>query len=199
MKNIPLFTSLFLLAACSTGIPVEKYNALPASPEKFSICHGYSCTYKSAAGFSKAEWNKITGLVRGAKDAKAERSKIAKVIAQMETFTGKKTGTNRDFKEATSSKPDNYQLDCIDETVNTTQYLKMLQKAGLLKFHAPSPPTHRGYLFDGRWPHNTAVIKETKTGKEFVVDSFYRANGGEPYIVPRADWLSGWRPPGATQ
>ena len=75
----------------------------------------------------------------------------------------------------------------------------MLQKAGLLKFHETALPTHRGYLFDGRWPHNTAVILEVKTGKMFVVDSFYRANGGEPYIVTRADWLAGWRPPGATQ
>ncbi len=199
MKNIPLFVSLLMLAACSTGIPVEKYNALPAAPEKFSICHGYSCTYKAQSSFTKAEWAKITGLAKGAKDAKSERSKIAKAIAQMEKFTGKKTGTDRDLEAAVSSKQDNYQLDCIDETVNTTQYLKMLQKAGVLKFHTPALPTHRGYLFDGRWPHNTAVIRETKTGKEFVVDSFYRANGGEPYIVPRADWLAGWRPPGATQ
>ncbi len=200
MKKISLLCSLLFLAACSTGIPVEKYNALPATPEQFSICHGYSCTYKSKAGFTKAEWNKIAGILKSkSKDAGTERSKIAKTISLMETYTGKKTGTDIDMEAAVSRKSDNYQLDCIDETVNSTQYLKMLQKAGLLKLHEPASPTHRGYLVDGKWPHNTAVIREVKTGEEFVVDSFYRANGGEPYIVPRADWLAGWRPPGATQ
>ena len=199
MKKISLLSCLLFLAACSTGIPVEKYNALPASPEQFSICHGYSCTYKAKAGFTKAEWNKIAVATKGAKTPEAERSKIAKAISLMETYTGKKTGTDIDMEAAVSRKSDNYQLDCIDETVNTTQYLKMLQKAGLLKFYEPALPTHRGYLVDGKWPHNTAVIREVKTGREFVVDSFYRANGGEPYIVPRADWLAGWRPAGATQ
>ncbi len=199
MKKISLLCSLLFLSACSTGIPVEKYNALPASPEQFSICHGYSCTYKTKAGFTKVEWNKISTAAKGAKTPEAERRKIANAISLMEIYTGKKTGTDIDMEAAVSRKSDNYQLDCIDETVNTTQYLKMLQVEKLLKFHETDLPTHRGYLIDGKWPHNTAVIREVKTGKQFVVDSFYRANGGEPYIVTRADWLAGWRPPGATQ
>ena len=195
-----LFICLFV-AACSTGIPIEKYHSLPAAPEEFSICHGYSCTHKSKAGFSKGEWQKINAVLKSspANSAKSERSKIGKVIGLMEIYTGKKTGTDKDIEAAVSSKSDNYQLDCIDETINTTQYLKMLQKAGLLKFHETALPTHRGYIVDGTWPHNTAVIREVKSGALFVVDSFYRANGGEPYIVPRADWLAGWKPPGATQ
>ena len=116
----------------------------------------------------------------------------------MEKFSGEKTGTHEDVGEAVRFKTSTKQMDCIDETVNTTTYIKFLNEEGLLKFHEPALPVHRGYFIDGRWPHNSAVIRE-KDGPLYVVDSFYRANGQEPHIVPRTDWVNGWRPPGATQ
>ncbi len=135
-----------------------------------------------------------------AKTAESERSKIAKAIAQMERYSGAKTGTDEDMAQASSIKSSNKQMDCLDETVNTTMYVGFLQQAGLLKFHEVAEPVHRGYIFDGRWPHNSAVIQEIDNARAmYVVDSFYRENGQEPYIKPRQDWINGWRPPGATQ
>ncbi len=196
-----MMVAVLALAGCATGIDTRKYNSdTKADPHAFKICHGYSCTYKTKTGFTKAEWQKIAApFKKPAKTPEAERSKIAGAIAQMERIVGKKTGTDQDLPMAGSFKENNNQLDCIDETVNTTQYLTMLQDAGLFKFHERTEPTHRGYFVDGKWPHNTAVIKETKSGKMFVVDAFYKANGEEPYIVPRASWLAGWKPPGANQ
>ena len=195
-----MVVAVLTLAGCATGIDTKKYNNREASPEKFSVCHGYSCTYKTETGFTKAEWAKITApFKKPAKTPEAERSKIGRAIAEMERIAGDKTGTSEDHGEAVGLKESDHQLDCIDETVNTTQYMTMLHKAGLFKFHEPTLPTHRGYIIDGRWPHNTAVVRETKTGHLFAVDSFYRANGEEPYIVTRKAWLDGWRPPGATQ
>jgi hypothetical protein len=190
-----------ILAGCSTGIPVDKYNNLPAHPDSFMLCHGYSCTYKSKAGFSNKEWKNILAVFRKkpAKDSAAERSKIGKAIAMMERYSGAKTGTDDDDAEAVAIKRNGKQLDCIDETVNTTMYIGLLQKADVLKFHEIADPTHRGYLIDGRWPHNTAVIRETGNGKLFVADSFYRKNGEEPYIMPREAWLAGWKPAGSKQ
>lgn len=189
------------LAGCATGIPVKKYNDLPASPESFMLCHGYSCTKKSEAGFSNAEWNTILAVFskNPAKDAEAERAKIGRAIALMEQYSGAKTGTDDDDAEAVGIKRNLKQLDCIDETVNTTMYIGFLQKAGVLRFHEGAEPTHRGYLIDGKWPHNTAVIRETGNGALFVVDSFYRKNGEEPHIMPRSTWLAGWKPAGSKQ
>lgn len=189
---------VLVLCGCATGINPDKYNADQATREGFQLCHGYSCTYKSAAGFTDVEWKKIAKNFP-AKTSEAERSKIGKAIAMMEGFSGAKTGTSVDLPMAVSFKENNQQLDCIDETVNTTHYIEFLQEAGLLKFHGVAEPTHRGYFIDGRWPHNTAVIREKETGMLFAVDSFYRANGEEPYILPRQDWLAGWKPPGANQ
>lgn len=189
------------LCGCSTGLPIKKYNDLPASVEAFHICHGYSCTHKSAAGFTPQEWNAVSRIFTAnpAKTAEAERSKIGQAIALMERYSGAKTGTDIDDAEAVGLKTGDKQMDCIDETVNTTQYVGLLQQAGLLKFHEKTEPTHRGYILNGTWPHNTAVVREKDNGALWAVDSFYRKNGEEPYIVPRADWLAGWKPPGATQ
>lgn len=201
MKHVILLSLTLLVAGCATGLPIKKYNDLPAAPEAFSICHGYSCTHKSKAGFTSSEWQSVLNILRQnpAKTPEEERSKIGHAIAQMEEYTGKKTGTDEDHAEAVGFKTSIYQLDCIDETVNTTQYVTLLQQAGALKFHEITEPTHRGYLIDGTWPHNTAVIKEKASGALFVVDSFYRANGQEPYIMPRQTWLDGWKPAGSKQ
>lgn len=192
---------VLFLAGCATGINPDKYNPDEATHQDFKLCHGYSCTYKSPAGFTKTEWEKVRGIFGkgGAKDATSERSKIGQAIAMMEGFSGAKTGTSGDLPMAGAFKENNYQMDCIDETINTTHYVGFLQQDGLLKFHEIADPTHRGYFIDGRWPHNTAVIREKDSGMLFVVDSFYRGNGEEPYILPRQDWLAGWKPPGANQ
>lgn len=201
MKRYALVLLSAALAGCSTGLPIKKYNDLPAEPQAFTLCHGYSCTHKSAAGFSAAEWSGILAIFRSnpAKTAEAERAKIGQAIALMERYSGARTGTDDDDAEATGSKRNNMQLDCIDETINTTHYIGFLQKAGALKFHEVAEPTHRGYIIDGKWPHNTAVMRDTLSGELYVVDSFYRRNGAEPYIMPRAKWLAGWKPAGSKQ
>lgn len=201
MKYLLPLAFCALLSACATGIPIQKYNDEPVAREAFMLCHGYSCTHKSKAGFNDAEWSKINSIFksRPAKNAVDERKKIGLALAQMEKISGAKTGTDDDDKEAVGIKRNKFQLDCIDETINTTHYIGFMQEAGLLQFHEITEPTHRGYILDGTWPHNTAVIVEKENGALWAMDTFYRANGEEPYIVPRADWLAGWKPPGATQ
>ncbi len=50
-------------------------------------------------------------------------------------------------------------MDCIDESINTTLYLTMFQKFGLLREHQVEDRATRGW-FIGGWPHTTAVISE---------------------------------------
>lgn len=111
----------------------------------------------------------------------------------MERIIGVKTGTKADMARASMPIKTPYQQDCIDETVNTTHYLGFLHDAGLLKFHTPGLPVHRGYFING-WPHNTASIVDLADQQQYVVDSYYTANGEPPYIMKREVWLGGWRP-----
>ncbi len=65
--------------------------------------------------------------------------------------------------------------------------LRYLQGRGLLKYHKVEARTSRGFLFDGRYPHWTAVIR-APDGVKWVVDSWYAPMGGIPDISPLSDW-----------
>jgi len=84
-------------------------------------------------------------------------------------------------------------MDCIDESSNTTTYMAMMQKDGLLRWHRVVDTKTRGYFIFG-WPHTTAVIKEKKTGRSWAVDSWFYDNGIPPAILPIAKWSDGWEP-----
>ena len=107
----------------------------------------------------------------------------------MEGYVGNLVGLEDDQPKAPIIKSSNHELDCVDETVNTTKYLNFLQDEGLLKFHRVGQPAYKGFLIDGTYPHNTATIIENETGQAYVVDSYIYANGKEPVIRTLEDWL----------
>ncbi len=168
------------------------------TPADFTHCQGYGCMQRFRVSLGERDWQ---GLVRplrtGAESPIAERRAVAEVIAAFERKVGELTGSGRDHPRARLFETEPGQLDCVDETVNTTTVLHLLQEAGLLRFHRPAAPARRGYVIDGRWPHNTAVLVERDSGRAFAVDSWYRANGQAPHIVPLDRWLAGWEPAAA--
>jgi hypothetical protein len=80
------------------------------------------------------------------------------------------------------------QMDCLDETANTTSLLVELDRQGLLAYHQVARPQSRGIFFDGRYPHFTAVIAEVKSGIEWAVDPWRHAPGQKPDILPLSQW-----------
>ena len=79
------------------------------------------------------------------------------------------------------------QMDCEDESTNTTHVLKMLASRGLFRHHKVLRRTSRGFLADGRFPHFTAVLADP-SGRKWVVDSWYEPGGGAPDIMPLERW-----------
>ena len=77
------------------------------------------------------------------------------------------------------------QMDCIDESTNTFQYLLALERRQLLKWHRVDLKQRRIVWFLTHW---TATITEIDSGRRFAVDSWYRDNGELPYIQPIEDW-----------
>ena len=127
-------------------------------------------------------------------DAIQERERIAQAIALMEAMVGPLTGTEHDKGRNFQGVGIEGQMDCIDESTNTTTYLTMLFKDGLLKWHSVEDRATRGFFIFG-WPHTTAVIREAGSGALFAVDSWFLDNGAEPFIVPLEMWTQGWEPP----
>jgi hypothetical protein len=88
------------------------------------------------------------------------------------------------------------QLDCVDESTNSTTYLRMMERDGLLRYHRVGSRAARarsgGFIIG--WPHFTAVIEEIASGEKWAVDSWFRNNGEPPEVVPLSLWRTGWEP-----
>lgn len=190
--------TLLTLAACATpgaDAFVRDDIITEPSPESFSVCHGGSCTRVTHAGLTDEQWRKIAVIFSPGPAAPGEeRERIARAVALFETFAGELTGTSDDRPgNETAGYYWASQMDCIDESTNTTSYLRILRHKGLLRWHAVEARVTRGWFLFG-WPHTTAVIRDTRSGERWAVDSFFFENGKPPVIVPLELWKTGWRP-----
>lgn len=163
--------------------------------QSFRHCHGYGCTIKKNVSLSATDWKPVEKLFAPPPQTpEEERAAITKAIGLLERIVGEKTGTSAD-QAGTFRKTGNDQLDCVDESTNTTTYLLLLKEKGWLKFHEINAPTSRlPIIHAGHWPHQTAVIRENGTKKPFAVDSWFRDNGAPAEIVALERWKEGWKP-----
>lgn len=172
---------------------------LGAVPTSFYVCHGYGCQDHTQIGLSKAEWGSIQAVFRiSAPDPVTERRQIASAVALFENAVGQYTDTARDLPGTPFSLFDSSQLDCVDESINTSTYLNMLHRFGLLRWHRPSVPVRRGSPYTLNI-HFSGALVENISGKRYVVDSWFYLNGKKPPIVPLEVWRAGWFPSQAKQ
>ena len=194
---------LFILNACVTTDKeniqyyLERKGALfpQNSTQKLSHCHGYGCKFTPTTSLTKAEWNKIKALFnKTASNAETERIQIKQSIAMFEEIIGSKMQTEHDIY-GTFQRLGDKQLDCVDESTNTTSYLILLQQKKLLTYHdVTSPAVRLPLIHGGRWPHQSATIIEKETQITYVVDSWFHDNGFAPEIIPLSTWRQGWKP-----
>lgn len=165
--------------------------------EDFEICTGGGCAEVKQVGLTRDEWKVVADIFdepSSVSDASLERKHIAEAIGALEKIVGAKTGTHTD--RAGTFDNANYpgQLDCNDEAINSTTYMRLMQQHGLIKLHQTEDMRTRSYFIFG-WPHSTAVIHELATGERYAVDSWFYDNGVPATIVPFAVWKSGYFPP----
>ncbi len=202
MKRILLISAAALsLSACAPHL----YDSMPSymaskkliepTRELFPHCQNYGCAVVKNVKLSKQDWKKIDkAFGKKAKTAEVEREKIARTIGTFEKIVGPITSTQND-KAGTFGQTGAGQLDCVDESTNTSVFMILLAEKGLIKFHTIEQPQVRYPLVSGRgWMHQTAVVRESKTGAEYAIDSWFDDNGADARIVPIKDWLNGWHP-----
>ena len=166
------------------------------SPSTFNHCRGYGCRIvDSNLSLDNQDWEEIKNLFTPqAQSASEEREKIAHAIGRFESIIGPLTGTENDIK-GTYHRLGDDQHDCVDESINTTIYLSMLEQSDLIRFHNIGTPSSRLPLIArGLGPHQSAVIIEKDTGDRFAVDSWFHNNGHKAEIVSMNKWFFGWRP-----
>jgi len=200
-KCIINYFSIFLLLL-SNNIKADTFvrDDIITTPDvhRFSMCHNQGCKTVEQLSLTPTEWQKISRHFQpAAPSAEAERIQIANAIAEFEQIIGLKTDTFHDKAGLFESMGSYGQLDCIDESTNTTTYLLILEKQGLLKWHQPMDHVTRGFFIFG-WPHSSGAMREKSSSKEsnteFAVDSWFEDNGQRPHIIPLSQWRSGWTP-----
>ena len=166
------------------------------SPQAFSICHGHTCAYITSLSLSNAQWQEVSDIFEPpALSPVQERERIREAIALLERRVGALSGTDADQGRNLAGLGKPGQMDCIDESTNTSVYLYMLQADGLLRWHRLEHRLSRGpFTLVLQPPHSTAVIRELGSGRRYAVDSWFLDNGAPPFIVPVEQWKRGWQP-----
>jgi hypothetical protein len=171
------------------------YQQIPAL-HGFEVCTGGGCAEVKHVSLSDDEWQSIASIftdVRMVSNAEQERDQIALAIGAFESIVGSKTSTETDLAGTFGNSDYPGQLDCNDEAINSTTYMRLMHQNGLLKFHDIEDTRTRNFFFTG-WPHSTAVIHETASGERFAVDSWFYDNGFPATIIPFTVWKSGYIP-----
>ena len=169
-------------------MPSWVYGDAADTQNTISVCYNYSCKHEAQVELTGAEWTEIVKLFSAQTQSPIdERERISKAIALMEQLTGKRLGTSND-KAKNNGTGEPGQMDCIDESRNTTTYLKLFKKQGWIKWHQIQDRAMRSpYFFDAHW---TAVIKDNQNNQLYAIDSWYRDNGKEPVILTLEKWMT---------
>lgn len=196
-KILSLCLITIALCSCSRGkgINLYPYKQHTLSPQNFELCHGFSCTYKTPVSISQTQWQEALNIFHPpATNAAEEKQKIVHAIAMIERTVNTITKMNPDLGKAENFESDEDQMDCIDETINTSLFLKFLEKENVIKWHKVGEPIHRGYFIDAMWPHNSATIIEKSSNQVFAVDSYWYNNGAPAQIIHMDIWMDSWDP-----
>ena len=170
---------------------LHQYPTLPG----FDMCYGGGCAVVEEVSLSDEEWALVNDEFDPLpENAEQERNAIANAIGAMERIVGAKTGTDTDRGGTFGNSAYPGQLDCNDESVNATTYMKLMLQSGLIQFHEVLDTKTRNFFFNG-WPHTTAVIRDKQSGQLYAVDSWFYDNGVPAVILPLEVWQNGWRPP----
>ncbi len=172
----------------------DMYAQVSISPPTTSlivVCHGFGCRYRTAVGLTNGDRGKLKQMFASAKKTpEAERKAIAAATSWFDRRVGPEAGTTKRVAYAgVRSDQGPGQMDCIDVSRNNTTFLLVLDQLGLLKYHKADLPRARGSLLDNRWPHATAVLRETSSGHQWAVDSWTHKFGEGPDVKPLEEWL----------
>ena len=179
---------------CRADVFVRDDIITDPNPARFNICYGHGCAHLAWVNLSAEQWQQVRmAFAKPADTAAEERTQIAAAVALLESIVGALTGTAGDKGGDWEGLGLPGQMDCIDESINTTIYLRMLQKDDLIPRHSVADRATRWSIFS--WPHTTAVITERESLERWAVDSWFLDNGEPPFVLPLAIWKSGWKPP----
>jgi hypothetical protein len=164
----------------------------PPSAQRMTVCYGFVCRRREILDFTPKDRAALTQILAAGKaSAAAERAAVQKAVIWFDRRMGPLIGTDKRVANADiRAMDDKHNYDCWDTTRNTTSLLLVLQEWGLFKYHVVGDPHYRGYSLVFQLPHNTAVLIETASKVEWVVDMWPRAYAQPPDVMTLERWVT---------
>ncbi len=164
-------------------------HSVQAADPEILHCSDFGCKTKTPLTFSPQQWQRLNAIfARPALSAWLEKQQIRQAIALMEQYSGEVSGTHHDRGGNYPGADLPHQMDCIDESTNTFQFLWALQQRQMLHWHRVDGKLRRRTWFI--FAHWTAVIEQVDTRRRFAVDSWHEDNGQAPYIQEINAWIN---------
>jgi hypothetical protein len=159
----------------------------PEDGVALSVCHNFGCKARTDLVLGAQEWRSVMRLFEPpATSALQERDRLRRAVARLELLVGRYAPTRVDRGGNPIFVDRKGQMDCIDESTNTTAYLRLLENTGLLRYHRVLQRIYRApFVFDQHW---AAQIEELGTQRRYAVDSWFLDNGEPPYIQAVEAW-----------
>ncbi len=185
LSAIVLLSQALPVSAAEHGVPIPSNISFGAIP----VCYDFGCASKSTVKLPFSEWQSVAGWFSPVAETPAEeREQIKKAVGWLEVVIGRHTPTHLDLefdRTHNIDKRESGQLDCIDESVNTTTYMKLFEASGFFRHHVVIEEAYRRSLFDQHW---AGQIREIATGTRYVVDSWFQPNGYLPVVQDSESW-----------
>jgi len=163
----------------------------PPTAQRMTVCYGFGCRRREMLDFTAADRAALTRIMAtGRASAAAERAAAQEAEIWFDRRMGPVIGTDKRVAKAdVRALDDKHNFDCWDTTRNTTSLLLVLQEWGLFKYHTVGDPHFRGNPLIMQLPHNTAVLVDSATKIEWVVDMWPRGYAEPPDVKPLAEWI----------
>ena len=166
----------------------EQFSTKPPRADTVTVCHAYGCKAQTPFTFTSSDIAEISALmtrVRRDDSPAEERRAIAYAIAWMErrVAPAARTASDRPSMDFLGSGDESQQ---DFEATNTTSYLLVLERHGLIQHHSVERPFAKDDL--SHWTHWAALIRERKSGELFAIDSSSSANGENPTVQSAASF-----------
>lgn len=163
----------------------------PPSASEMTVCYGFVCRRRATLDFSDADRKALAQILSAGKASPAaERAAVQKAVVWFDKRMGPVIGTTTRVARADiRNRADASNYDCWDSTRNVSSFLLVLQEWGLLKHHTVGNPRYRGNIFAMQLPHNTAVLMETASRVEWVVDMWTTRYAQPPDVMLVEQWL----------
>ncbi|MGE3870092.1 MAG: hypothetical protein AB7F51_11320 [Pseudorhodoplanes sp.] len=185
-------------AATATSLSpamTQMYAAVESQPptaQRMMVCYGFVCRRKMFLTFSPGERATLSGILSAGRGSpEQERRALQRAFVWFDRRVAREIGTSRrvaraDFRTGDAA----HNFDCFDTTRNAVSLLLVFREWGLLRHHSIADPRYRGAFLAGQTPHNTAVLTEKKSGRNWVIDMWTTAYGQVPDVMPLERWLT---------